>query len=172
LLKTDTFRLSKRLGSIAKLTAWEDGSGDGFEKSAADIGCDHGHLAASLVLNGAIAIASDIHHGPLNAAAETFRRLGISSKVDLRLGDGLSVLSPGEAHTCFICGMGGMNIISILKAEPQVVNSFKQMILSPHRDIRALRRFLHTIGFNIKREVAIEDRGHIYTAIDARKRRY
>ncbi|MCL2702412.1 MAG: class I SAM-dependent methyltransferase [Defluviitaleaceae bacterium] len=147
------------------MAAWVKGGG-GF----ADIGCDHGLLCASLIQRGIFsrAVASDINPGPLRAAAETFRRFGLSDYIDLRLGGGLTVLSPGEVSVCAVAGMGGMSIISILSASPEVAGSLRQLILSPERDHEALRRYLHAAGFYISRETLTPENGHFYAAIDAR----
>lgn len=151
--------ISKRLKHLADLVAFD---------TAADIGCDHGLLTAYLLKEGIIAraVASDLKPGPLRAAAATFRIWGVCA--DLRLGNGLEPLSPGEVRTCIIAGMGGMTIIDILKNRPETAMSFEQLILSPERDSGALRRYLHVLGFYICKESLIEEKRRFYLAIDAR----
>ena len=67
----------------------------------ADIGCDHGKLTAVLAASGKYpkVIGADLRPGPLAKAAQTLEYAGCKDRAELRLGDGLSVLSPGEAGT-------------------------------------------------------------------------
>ena len=66
---------------------------------AADIGCDHGKLSAALVCGGRcpFVIAADLRPGPLSVARANIQAAGCADRVELRLGDGLEVLRPGEA---------------------------------------------------------------------------
>ena len=70
-------------------------------ETAADIGCDHGQVAVELVLRGLAktCIAADISAPSLEKARRRAEEWGLSGKVECRLGDGLSVLRPGEAQT-------------------------------------------------------------------------
>ena len=61
----------------------------------ADIGCDHGKLTAVLAASGKYpkVIGADLRPGPLAKAAQTLEYAGCKDRAELRLGDGLSVLS-------------------------------------------------------------------------------
>lgn len=152
-------KLSKRLLALAGMVAFD---------TVADIGCDHGLLTSYLLARRIVvrAIATDINKGPLNAAAHTFKRCGVSAQ--LRLGDGLAPICPGEARTCVIAGMGGMTIIEMLKSKPEAAMAFDQLVLSPERDQQALRLYLHANGFRIAKEILTEEKGHFYFAMDVR----
>ena len=67
-------------------------------KPVADIGCDHGKLTAVLAASGKYprVIGADLRPGPLAKAEQTLEHAGCKDRVELRLGDGLSVLSAGE----------------------------------------------------------------------------
>ena len=67
----------------------------------ADIGCDHGKLTAVLAASGRYpkVIGADLRPGPLAKAEQTLEYAGCKDRAELRLGDGLSVLSPGEVST-------------------------------------------------------------------------
>ena len=67
----------------------------------ADIGCDHGKLTAVLAASGKYpkVIGADLRPGPLAKAEQTLEYAGCKDRAELRLGDGLSVLSPGEVST-------------------------------------------------------------------------
>ena len=72
----------------------------------ADIGCDHGKLTAALACSGLYpkVIGSDLRPDPLDKARRTVEAAGCQDRVELRLGDGLSVLSAGEVGTIVIAG--------------------------------------------------------------------
>ena len=88
----------------------------------ADIGTDHGYLAAALVEEGRapFVIASDLPAGPCEAARRTVREEDLTEKIEVRQGDGLTVLQPGEVDTVCIAGMGGVLMTEILAAAPEV----------------------------------------------------
>ena len=64
----------------------------------ADIGCDHGKLTAVLAASGRYpkVIGADLRPGPLSKARQTLEHANCQDRAELRLGDGLSVLSAGE----------------------------------------------------------------------------
>jgi tRNA (adenine22-N1)-methyltransferase len=71
----------------------------GGEKVVADIGCDHGRLSCALVQSGRAerCIAVDISAPSLKKAEKLAAQLGVSDRVETRLGDGLAPLATGEA---------------------------------------------------------------------------
>ena len=153
--------LSERLRAIISMVP--------RNKCTADIGTDHGFVPVSLVTEGIAerAIASDIGKGPLLRAEEHIRRAGLEDRIECRLGDGLSVLSPGEAEVLVIAGMGGMLMVRILEEGLDVAKSARTLILSPHRDAYELRKFLFGQGFSITGETMVQEDGKYYTVIRA-----
>ncbi len=133
-------------------------------KCTADVGTDHGFVPVSLVSEGIAerAIASDVGKGPLSRAEEHVRALGLKDRIECRLGDGLSVLSPGEAEVIVIAGMGGMLMIRILSEGFETAKSARTLILSPHRDAYELRKFLNGHGFAITGETMVQEDGKYY----------
>src|SRR4051794_11569025 len=81
----------------------------------ADIGTDHAMLPVYLMQNGKInyAVAGDVHAGPVEAARRQVSEAGLEGAVSVRLGDGMSVLSPGEVDTVTLAGMGGSLMVRI-----------------------------------------------------------
>ena len=76
-----------------------------------DVGCDHARLAAALALEkNCRVIASDVKHGPLEAAKRTLAELGVTS-VETVKSDGLDEID--YADDVIICGMGGELIADI-----------------------------------------------------------
>lgn len=135
----------------------------------ADIGTDHAYVLINLFLKNKIqkGIACDVKKGPLEKAKENIISFELSNKIQIRLGNGLSVLSPTEVDTAIIAGMGGMLMIDILKQSIEVVKSLKELILQPQLDIDSVRKYLHTIDFQIANETMILEDGKFYTVIRA-----
>lgn len=136
---------------------------------AADIGTDHAYVLIDLLLKNKIqkGIACDIKKGPLEKAKENIIFFGLSDKIQIRLGNGLSILNTNEVDTAIIAGMGGMLMIDILKQSIEVVRSLKELILQPQLDIDSVRKYLHTIDFQIANETMVLEDGKFYTVIRA-----
>ena len=154
--------ISKRLKLIAELVTKGN--------VAADIGTDHGYVPIYLLREkiSPRAIAVDVSKGSLEKArenAEFFHLTIQDGTIDLRLGDGLSVLQPGEADTIIISGMGGILMTNILEAHKEVSLSAKELILSPHRDADLVRGFLNDYGFEIVFDEVITDKKKSYSII-------
>lgn len=134
----------------------------------ADVGTDHGYLPVWLRLHGRVvsAIACDLREKPLARARETGRTWGADG-VDYRLGDGLAVVSPEEADTIVIAGMGGENIAAILARAPWTADGRHTLLLQPQSRAETLRAFLAENGYAIRREALAEDRGTLYPVMEA-----
>ncbi|MBP5294555.1 MAG: tRNA (adenine(22)-N(1))-methyltransferase TrmK, partial [Lachnospiraceae bacterium] len=92
-------------------------------------------------------------------------------RIDCRLGDGLSVLAPGEAEVIVIAGMGGMLMARILREFPEVTDSARHLVLSPHRDAFELRKYLWEQGFDIEDEAMVREDGKYYPVIRTKKQK-
>ena len=134
----------------------------------ADVGTDHAYLPVWLCLHGRVvsAIACDLREGPLARARETGRTWGTESIV-YRLGNGLAVVSPEEADTIVIAGMGGENIAAILAQAPWTADGTHTLLLQPQTRAEVLRGFLADNGYAIRREALVEDRGVLYPVMEA-----
>ncbi|MDR3565172.1 MAG: class I SAM-dependent methyltransferase [Negativicutes bacterium] len=135
----------------------------------ADIGTDHAYLPIHLVTSGVItsAVAGDVHHGPYQSALAAIGRMGLDEQISVRLGDGLAVLSPGEADTAIIAGMGGPTMIGILSDRPDVTRSLSRLVLQPMLAAGAVRRWLVANGWHLVDENLVEEDGRIYEIIAA-----
>ena len=137
----------------------------------ADIGCDHGYVAIWLVQEKdcPVVIATDVKEGPLSHARRNINDAGLSDRIELRLGDGLSTIEPREVDTVLIAGMGGMTICEILSSEPGVLKNVDTLILQPQSDLEEVRRHLHKVGFFIEKESICMEDGKYYFAIRAKQ---
>ena len=125
-----------------------------------DIGCDHALLEACLLKKKYKIIGSDNKEGPLNQAKKTFKQEKV--KGELRLGDGLETYKDEDA--VIISGMGGLNIISILRNNLKKTKQVKTFILSPNNYIEYVRKYLVRIGYHIEDEQLVKDK-YIYNIL-------
>lgn len=133
-------------------------------KAMADIGTDHGYLPIYLVETGKMesAIACDINEGPLDRAKENLISTGLTEKIALRLGGGLSKLAKGEVDGVTICGMGGLMICQILEDDREKAQALSWLVLQPQNHVAELKVFLQAHHFRIVKEVLSEDSGQLY----------
>lgn len=137
--------------------------------AAADIGTDHGYLAAYLVTEGicTFVIAADIGEGPLNNARETLRELEIEERVRLVLSDGLENIEPKSVQDIVIAGMGGTLIAGILSRCSWIKEKGVRLILQPMSHAEDVREYLYTGGFSVLEEKCVCDTGRDYCIICA-----
>ena len=154
-------QLSKRLSAIGEMVT--EGN------RLVDVGCDHGYLPVYLVMNHRIpgAIAADVGKGPLERAREHICRYHMQNYIETRLCDGLSGISVGEGDTLVIAGMGGPLMEKILSDNPEVRDSFQELILQPQSDIPHFRHFLMSNGYRITEEKMILEDGKFYPMMKA-----
>ena len=130
----------------------------------ADIGTDHGYVPLALLEDhrSEYAIAADISAGSLNKAARLIRLQHMEHCMEVRLGDGLSVLAPGEADTILITGMGGLLISDILEKGESVARTASVLILQPMTAQEELRRWLISNEYGIADEELVQEGRRIY----------
>src|SRR5690625_7250627 len=100
----------------------------------ADIGSDHAYLPSYVCLNDekAIAIAGEVNKGPYNKAKEVVNSFQLNNRIDVRLGDGLSILEKDEPDTLVITGMGGKLIEFLLDKVFHYTLTLNKIILQPN----------------------------------------
>lgn len=151
--------LSVRLAAIAALVP--EGA------RVCDIGTDHGYLAIELMRSGKArsVIAADIGEKPLENARKNITLSGVGG-ITLRLCDGLSGISPDEADTVVIAGMGGEVISGILERDKTVCRRNNiRLLLQPTTSPELLRRFLCENGFSILSETPVSENGKLYSVM-------
>lgn len=144
-------KLSERLQYIA----------DEIKKgeTMADIGCDHGFLPLYLLEKSKCpkVIMTDVSGGSLKKAEINCKLVKPRGMYDLRLGDGIDVLSDGEVDVVVIAGMGGLLISDILNWNLAKSRSIKRYILQPRNNPGRLRHFLACNGFSIVKEGIVRE---------------
>jgi len=140
--------------------------------SIADIGTDHAYLPIYLVTYNICpkVIATDLSPGPLNRAKENVQIYNLSDKIELRLGEGLEPIAPGEVDAAVIAGMGGETIARILQRSDAVAETLDRIIIQPMTNQPKLRKNLFEIGFSIIDERVAKDDGKFYEIIVIQKK--
>ncbi len=155
-------KLTPRLAAIAELIP--PGS------TVADIGTDHAYLPVYLVQEQVSqrVIASDLNRSPLEAARETAAAFNCLKKIDLRLGDGLRVLTPEDGvDTVVIAGLGGRTIAGILREGEDRLTGIRRLILQPMNESGYLRLFLAGNGYMLEKESLVLEGRRLYEIIQA-----
>ncbi|MDB5083882.1 MAG: hypothetical protein JWN30_768 [Bacilli bacterium] len=137
----------------------------------ADIGSDHALLPIYLVLKHPelSAIVGEIVEGPYRAAQRAVTKHELVDRIQCRLGDGLSILRPGEVQAVSICGMGGGTIRAILEQSPAVVQELESVVLQPNTNASAVRLWAADNGWTITNEQLLADAGLLYEVIRLEK---
>lgn len=137
----------------------------------ADVGTDHAYLLAWLRHAGRIVggIGIDVVEGPLAQARRTLDALE-STGLELRRGDGLQPLAPGEVDAVVLAGMGGSREIGLCEAAPAVLDRLRRLVLQPNTEWVAVRRWIARRRFGLVEERMTWERGKPYVvfAIDPR----
>ena len=136
----------------------------------ADIGCDHGKLTAVLAASGRYpkVIGADLRPGPLAKAKQTLENAHCQDRAELRLGDGLSVLSPGEVGTIVLAGVSAQTTWEILEKAPWVFRpQGPRVIMIPATRHAELRRWLWQKGFTLVADRPVQAAGRWYAVMAA-----
>ena len=135
----------------------------------ADVGCDHGKLAAALLQRGVCerVIASDISEPSLEKAKYLMHRIGLEERVDFRVGDGLHVLAHSECDAIAMLGMGGTLMREIMNACETPLMGAKSVVLQPMRAQRDIREYLYRNCFHITDDRIVYEHGRYYEILRA-----
>ena len=130
-----------------------------------DIGCDHALLDIYLIQNNRCnyIIASDNKIGPVNQATANVKKYNID-KIKIKLGNGVEPIED-NIDTIIISGMGGLNIVGILKYHTKLYKQVDTLILSPNSDAEVLRKEISNLGFHITNEKLVKENNIVYQVI-------
>ncbi|GEQ17880.1 tRNA (adenine(22)-N(1))-methyltransferase [Clostridium butyricum] len=129
-----------------------------------DVGTDHGYIAIELIKRNLAdkVIASDINKDPLNKAKLNVTLEGLSNKIELRLGGGLTPVKENEVNGILIAGMGGNLIRDILENDIKKVKNMDYLVLQPAQNPEVLREYLYISDYEIIDEDVCFDEGKYY----------
>ena len=137
-----------------------------------DVGSDHAYLPVYLIQKDQItcAIAGEVVEGPYLSAKQNVRDYRMENRLEVRLGDGLQILSKEDDITAVtICGMGGELISRILEAgyKGGHLNGRERLILQPNVAEHFVREWLMNHSYHIVEETVVEDNHRLYEIIVA-----
>ena len=152
--------LSYRLNEIVKLC--------GRAKRIADVGCDHGKVLAELAKRKTtqFLIASDISAPSVDKARILLESMNYKN-YSVRVGNGFSTLTEQDnLDMVVVAGMGGFEIIEILKASPITLTN---LVLQPQNNVVKLRQYLNENNFYIVTDKVVNDKGKFYNILKVKK---
>ena len=150
-------KLSKRLETILNMVP---------KGIAADIGADHGKLIIALFEQGIISHGYAVENkiGPYNRLVKALTTANLIDDIVPLLSDGIKDLPP-NVGTVIIAGMGGDNIIDILKKYPGKTKQIQTLIVDAHNNVPKLREVVSKMGFAIAEEQIVFEDGIFYEII-------
>src|SRR5690625_5120221 len=155
-------KLSKRLRAIASC----------LHKSTifADIGSDHAYLPCFVCLQdqNTFAIAGEVAEGPYLRAKETVESFQLCERIDVRLGNGLEVITPqDDIREIVIAGMGGSLISQIARSGIDQLTTVDRLILQPNNHADLVRSFLMENELSLVNEIILEENNFFYEILVA-----
>ncbi|HHU5276142.1 TPA: tRNA (adenine(22)-N(1))-methyltransferase [Streptococcus agalactiae] len=130
-----------------------------------DVGSDHAYLPIFLLQMGYcdFAIAGEVVNGPYQSALKNVSEHGLTSKIDVRLANGLSAFEEADnIDTIAICGMGGRLIADILNNDIDKLQHVKTLVLQPNNREDDLRKWLAANDFEIVAEDILTENDKCY----------
>lgn len=139
-----------------------------------DIGTNHGILPIAVLREqrATRCIGVDKSEPALFDASRRLRRCHLLDQVELRLGDGLEVISRDEVDTICLAGMGPRTIAEILTAGlPRLEGKPVRLLLNPLGGSSHPRAFVAEHGFDLVVDTEVLDRGRNYQILVAERDR-
>ncbi|NLB61612.1 MAG: SAM-dependent methyltransferase, partial [Clostridiales bacterium] len=136
----------------------------------ADVGCDHGRLAVSLLQRekAEFMLASDISPASVKKTEILAKKCGFLEKMQITHANGLDAILGKSVDAIIIAGMGGILISEILCNGVQIAQKAERIIMQPMRGDKELRQYLFENGYNIIDERLVFEDRRAYPIICAR----
>jgi tRNA (adenine22-N1)-methyltransferase len=131
-----------------------------------DIGCDHGQLGLSF---GDVSSVQELHLVDPSSKVITELKKTVDSyitkkdfKVTIHEKRGQEVVLNSDSKLIYIAGMGGEEIKEILIHLATQLSPRDQIVISPHRKILELRKYLHHSAYRLQEEEVLFENGQYY----------
>lgn len=137
-----------------------------ISETFADIGCDHGYVAEAMLKTEKCktAIISDVSEKCLKKAERLLERYISDGRAKAIVSDGFDKLPCVD--TALIAGIGGEETIKILK---KADNLPENLVLSPMKNVPAVRSYLNSIGYKTIKDFIFKAGGKFYDLICLKK---
>ncbi|WP_261664813.1 tRNA (adenine(22)-N(1))-methyltransferase TrmK [Deinococcus sp. Marseille-Q6407] len=124
----------------------------------ADIGTDHAGLPIRLVQTGRVrrCIGVELNAAPLELARRQVARAGLSERIELRQGDGLSPLEPGEVQSVSMTGLGAGTIAGVLERGRAAGKLPGRAVVQCNDSPLSLRRWAQDAGYWLEAETLVD----------------
>jgi tRNA (adenine22-N1)-methyltransferase len=127
-----------------------------------DIGCDHGLLGSSFLGHPDV---EEIHL--VDSSGRVVQNLKdayiTTPKINILNKRGQELIIRNTKKTCiFIAGMGGLEVGRIIQSLSPQLGPDSRFVISPHRKILELRKFLGTFPISLLTETLIEENNQFY----------
>lgn len=132
----------------------------------ADVGTDHALVPAHGVLRGVCerAIGVDLREQPLVGARATLAQLGVSDRVTLLRGDGLSALAGLPVDVVVMAGLSGRTMLAWCRAAPDVVGRVRRLVVQPNGELPELRAWAYAAGLWLVDESICREHGRLFVS--------
>lgn len=126
-----------------------------------DVGCDQALLSKLLAKRHIYSIASDVVDSIIERASENLT-LEEKKYIDFRVGSGVTLNENETDYTLVTAGMGTYTILDIVKNSKV---RFNKIITVSNNHHETLRREMMKIGYFIKLEEIVKEKGKLYNMI-------
>ena len=126
-----------------------------------DVGCDQALLSKLLAKRHIYSIASDVVDSIIERASENLT-LEEKKYIDFRVGSGVTLNENETDYTLVTAGMGTYTILDIVKNSKV---RFNKIITISNNHHETLRREMIKIGYYIKLEEIVKEKGKLYNMI-------
>lgn len=126
-----------------------------------DVGCDQALLSKLLAKRHIYSIASDVVDSIIERASENLT-LEEKKYIDFRVGSGVTLNENETDYTLVTAGMGTYTILDIVKNSKV---RFNKIITISNNHHETLRREMIKIGYFIKLEEIVKEKGKLYNMI-------
>jgi tRNA (adenine22-N1)-methyltransferase len=116
-----------------------------------DVGTDHAQLPRALVRSGRCPVAIGVDLG-LRA-----RRDDDPAGLELRRGDGLRAIAPGEVAVACFAGLGGRTVARCLESAPPGPLGIERLVVQVDGEEPRVRAILPALGFALVEEAYVAD---------------
>lgn len=137
----------------------------------ADIGTDHAYLPVFLIRTSVspYVVAGEVNQGPWERAKQHVCEANLQHRIDVRMGDGLEIVAPGEVDGVVMAGMGGMLMNKMMSEGYEKLRTIRRLVLQPNVEVESVRRWLYDRHWRITEEAILEEEGKFYEVIAAEK---
>jgi tRNA (adenine22-N1)-methyltransferase len=135
----------------------------------ADIGTDHAKLPQYLVKTNRSprVIATELNEKPYREACRQVLVSEPGGRIEVRKGDGLEALRPGEVDLVVIAGLGGNTMVKMLACAREILAGISRLVLQPMTDAGNLRLWLLQNGWRLADEELVKEEEKFYVIIVA-----